>query len=191
MTKMQIIAKAVLTFLGIYAAVNLNIRMLIFQGQDISITQVVLSSSAVIVSLIAVAYFLIFKNNRLAYKMAGPGEKLNPESEILWLAASLRMVAILYGLMLLSTSIPTILNIVVSPLHICSLANEIFTFRTFPKSLTFKPYQWSYMTFNFLKAILAVYLLYGWPRFIRLQLNLRKSEALLDRHPNTEGVENE
>jgi hypothetical protein len=191
MTKMQIIAKAVLTFLGIGAIVNLSIGTLIFQGQDVSITQVVLSSSVVIILLIATAYFFIFKNDWLVYKMAGPGEKPNPESEILWLAASLRMVAILYGLMMLSTSMPTILNIIVSPLHIRSLVNEIFMFRAFPKSLTFKPYQWSYMTFNFLRAILAVYLLYGWPQFIRFQLNLRKSEALLDRNHNAKGVENE
>jgi hypothetical protein len=121
--------------------------------------------------------------------MAGSGEKLNHESETLWLAGSLRMVAVLYGLMLLAGSIPTILNILASPLYIRPLVNEIFTFKTFPKSLIFTSYQWSSMIYNFLEAILAVYLLYGWPQFIRFQLNVRKTDSPLNQNPNAEGIE--
>lgn len=192
-TKMQIIAKAVLTFLGISAFVNFcqNLSMLTSstQTQDTSILRVVLFLPVVIILLIAIVYLLIFKNDWLACKMAGTGEKLDPESETLWLAGSLRMVAISYGLILLSSSIPTILNIVVSPLYIRPLVNEIFTFRTFPKSLTFTSYQWSSMIFNFLEAILAVYLLYGWPQFIRFQLNVHKTKSFFTKDPDVEGIE--
>jgi len=89
------------------------------------------------------------------------------------------MIAVFYGLILLSTSIPTILNIVVSPLQIRPLINETFTFKTFPKSLVFTPVQWSSMIYNFLKVISAVYLLYGWPQFIRFQLNIRRTKSPL------------
>jgi hypothetical protein len=192
-TKMQIIAKAVLTFLGISAVVNLcqNLSILTSttQAQDTSTLRVILFFPVFIILLIAIIYLLIFKNDRLACKMAGSGEKLNPESEALWLVISLRMVAISYGLILLSSSIPTILNIVASPLYIRPLVSEIFTFRTFPKSLIFTPLQWSYMTYNFLKAILAGYLLYGGPQFISLQLNIRKTESLLNKNQYTEGIE--
>jgi len=123
--------------------------------------------------------------------MAGSGEKLNHENKALWLAGSLRMVAISYGLILLSTSIPTILNIVISPLYIRTLISEIFTFRTFPKSLIFTPSQWSSMIYNFLKAMLSVYLLYGWPQVIRFQLNIRKTKSPLNQNRYTEGIENE
>jgi hypothetical protein len=121
--------------------------------------------------------------------MAGSGEKLNRENKALWLAGSLQMVAISYGLILLSTSIPTILNIVISPLYIRTLISEIFTFRTFPKSLIFTPYQWSYMIYNFLKALLAVYLLYGWPQFIRFQLNIHKTKLPFNQNSDAEGFE--
>lgn len=192
-TKMQIIAKAVLTFLGISALVNFcfTLRMLTSatQTQDTSILRVILFLPVVIILLIAIVYLLIFKNDWLACKMAGTGEKLDPESETLWLAGSLRMVAIFYGLLLLSTSIPTILNIVASPLYIRPLVNEIFTFKTFPKSLVFTPYQWSSIVYNFLQAMLAVYLLYGWPQFVRLQLNIRKTKSLLNQNPDAEGIE--
>ena len=193
MSKMQIIAKAALTFLGISAIVNLcqNLSILTSttQAQDTSTLRVILFLPVFIILPIAIAYLLIFKNDWLACKMAGAGEKLNSKSEALWLAGSLRMVAIFYGLILLSTSIPTILNIVVSPLYTRPLINEIFTFKTFPKSLIFTPYQWSYMIYNFLKAILAVYLLYGWPQFIRFQLNIRKTESPLNQNRYTKGFE--
>ena len=193
MTKMQIVAKATLTILGTMCIVNLchNLSMLTYFIWNTSTLRVILFLSAFIILLITIAYLLIFKNNRLASIMAGEGEKLNPESQALWLAVSLRLVAIFYGLMLLSTSIPTILNIVVSPIHIRPLINEIFTFKTFPKSLIFTTRQWSTMIYNFLKAILAVYLLYGWPQFIRFQLNTRKTKSLANSNRNTEGIENE
>jgi len=193
MTKMQIIAKAILTLLGVSAIVNLcrNLSMLPSLTQNTSILRVILFLPIFIILLIAIIYLLILKNDWLAHKMAGSGEELNPESEALWLACSLRMVAIFYGLILLSGSIPTILNIVVSPLHIRPMINEIFTFKTFPKSLIFTPSQWSSMIYNFLKAILAAYLLYGWPQFIRFQLNTRKTKSPLNQNRYTEGMENE
>ena len=195
-TKMQIIAKATLTFLGISAATNLcqNLSMLsrpTSSIQNTSTLRLILFLFVSIILLIAIVYLLIFKNDWLALKMAGSGKELNPESEAFWLTASLRLVAIFYGLILLSSSMPTILNIIVSPLYIRSLINEIFTFKSFPKSLTFTPYQWSYMTYNFLKAILAVCLLYGWPQVIRLQLNIHKTKSPFNQNRYTEGIENE
>jgi hypothetical protein len=165
--------------------------MLTSLTQDTSALQTILFLPVFIILLIPIAYFLIFKNNRLACKTAGPGEKLNPESETLWLVASLRLVALSYGLILLAGSIPTILNILASPLHIRILINEIFTFGTFPKSLIFTARQWSSMIYNFLEAILAVYLLCGWPQFIRFQLNIHKTESALNQNQYTEGIENE
>lgn len=192
-TKMQIIAKAALTILGVSAIVNIcgYLLMLPSLTQNISTLRTILFLPVFIILLILITYFLIFKNNRLASKMAGPGEKLNPEGKTLWLVASLRLVAILYGLILLSSSIPTLLNIAVLPLHIRPLINEIFAFGTFPKSLNFTARQWSSMIYNFLKALLAVYLLCGWPQFIRFQLSIHKTESALNQNLYTEGIENE
>jgi hypothetical protein len=127
--------------------------------------------------LIAVVYFLILKNDWLVYKIAGPGEKLSSESEILWLAGSLRMVAVIYGLVLLASSIPTILSITISPMWILPLINEALTFNAFPKSFTLEAHQWSYFIFNFLKALLAAYLLCAWPQFVRYQLSTRNIDS--------------
>ena len=190
---MQIMAKAVITFLGLSAAVNLckNLSLIGSLTQDTPPLRIILFSPFIIILLIAVVYFLILKSDWLVYKIAGSGEKLSPESEILWLAGSLRMVAILYGLVLLPALMPTILNIIISPLCIPSLINEALTFNTFPKSLTFTLYQWSYMIRHLLEAILALYLLCGWPQFIRYQLNLHKFELSIDKKLNTEENKNE
>jgi hypothetical protein len=192
---MQIIAKAIFTFLGLSALTNFCINLTrlpsLTQTQDASVLRVALSLPLAIIFTIAVVYMLIFKNDWLACKMAGSGEKLDSESETLWLAGSLRMVAITYGLILLAGSITTILNILALPFYLRPLVSEIFTFGTFPKSLAFTPSQWSSIVYNLLQAILAVYLLYGWPQFIRFQLNLRKSKSYLDKKLNIEGIKNE
>lgn len=190
---MQIIAKAILTFLGLSAFVNLsqNFRTMtsLSQIQDTSILQAILFSAFVIILLIATVYWLILKNDWLVYKISGSGEKLSPENQTFWLTSSLRMVAVIYGLVLLASSMPTILNIIISPLWILSLINEALTFKTFPKSFTFEARQWSYFIYNFLTAILAVYLLCGWPQFIRYQLNIRKTKPPLKQNLDTEGIE--
>ena len=161
------------------------------QIQDTSVLRNILLSLLVTILLIATVYWLILKNDWLVSKISGSGENLDPESETLWLAASLRMVAVFYGLILLSSSITTILNILASPFYLRPLVGEIFTFGTFPKSFAFTPQQWSYMIYDFFEALLAVYLLYGWPHFIHYQLNLRKSKSYLDKNLNTEGTKNE
>ena len=111
--------------------------------------------------------------------------------EALWLATSLRMVAILYGLILLTGSIVTILNIFALPIYIRPLMKEIFTFKTLPKSIYPTPNPWSHTIYSLFRTFLAIYLLYGWPQFIHYQLSLRKSELSLNKKLNTEGTKNE
>jgi hypothetical protein len=187
---MQIIAKAVLTFFGLSAFVNLsqNFRMIIplLQTPDLFVLQAILLSLLVIILVIATVYWLILKNDWLVHKIAGPGENLDPESETFWLIGSLRMVALFYGLLLLSSSITKILNIIALPFYLCPPVSEIFTFGTFTK--------WDrlpYIIYDLFEALLAVYLLYGWPHFIRYQLSLRKSELSLAKKLNIEGTKNE
>lgn len=192
MTKMQIIAKAAFTFIGLSAIINLCSYHCALAPtilyEDTSVFRTVLFFLVFLVVTIAIAYFFIFKNDWLVYKMAGSDEKLNPERKIIWLVVSLRIVAVIYGLILLANSISTILNIVVSPLFICHLINEVLTFKSFPKSLNLSSTQLPYMIYNFLKAILAAYLLLGWPQFIRFQLNISKTSSVFNQNPDTEGI---
>jgi hypothetical protein len=195
-TKMQIIAKAVLTFLGLSAFIYCCSPLLIVPysirvSDEASVLRIAMSLPLVIIFITAVVYLLVFKNDWLIHKMAGSGEKLDPETETLWLAASLRIVAILYGLILLTGSIVTILNILALPVYIRPMINEIFTFKALPISIYPTPNPWSHTIYSLFRTFLAIYLLYGWPQFIRYQLNLRESKSHLGKKLNMEGIKNE
>lgn len=191
-TKMQIIAKAILTLLGISATVTLcwHLSVLIpFSGNQQSpfTPPVIIFLPFFIILITAIVYLLVFKNDWLACKMAGSGEKLNPEDETLWLTCSLRIVAVFYGLILLCDSIPAMLNII-TLLYIRSHISVTPTGGATPQPFIFSRLQWPFMIYNFLETILAVYLLYGWPQFVRFQSNICKTKSPPDQNQYTEGI---
>lgn len=167
MAKMHIIAKAALTFLGIYGIVT-TCRYLSFlipspEGRILPIIGFSIFAAAI-------AFFFIFKNNSLTHKLAGPGEILNPGTQTIWLITSLRLVLVFCGLIIFSTSITTIIKILLTPVYIRPMVNEIFVLKRFPTSLELSLRQWSDLIFDLGKAGLAIYLLYGAPHFVRWQL---------------------
>lgn len=170
-TRMQIIAKAGLVSLGIYAVVTLcwYLTHVIPTFNLPSPLFGILCFTVFAVFFAVITFFLIFNNDSLARKMAGPGDQLNPTAKALWLYASLRVATIFCGLILLSTSIPTIRNILLVPIRIRPFINEIFLFDSYPKTLLMPFSKWCKIIYNFLKLILAVYLLCGAPYFVRWQ----------------------
>jgi len=202
MTKMQIIAKAGLVSLGIYAIVTLCWYLThVIPSFNIPSRLIGILCFALFAVVIAVVtFFLIFNNDSLAREMAGPGDQLNPAAKALWLAASLRVAAVFCGLILLSASIPTIRNILLVPIRIGPFINEIFLFDSFPKSLLFPFSKWCKIIYNFLKLISAIYLLCGAPHFVRFQFRhsiircqpiTQKTEPENSPITNSERVDNE
>jgi hypothetical protein len=166
---MQIIAKAGLVSSGIYAVVNLSWYLThVIPSFNLLIGILCFAVFAVFIAVIT--FFLIFNNDSLARKMAGPGEKLNPAANTLWLSSSLRVAAVFCGLILLSASVPTIRNILLVPIRIRPFINEIFLFDRCPRQLLMSFSEWCEIIYNFLKLILVVYLLCGAPHFVRWQL---------------------
>jgi hypothetical protein len=180
MSKVQIVTKALLAILGLSAVLNLckNVTMATYARPDTPTAQMLLFFPVLIVLVVLTAYFLVLRNNWLACKICGGGDKLAPEVEAFWLTSCFRLAGICYGLILLCSSIPTLLNILMSPMHIRPLVNEILTFKALPKLLIVPATKWPQMAYNFFKAVLAVYLLCGWPQFVRRQLNLRQRADL-------------
>ena len=158
MTKMQVIAKTVLTSLGIYCIVQFckPFTFLTFDLFDnCSFTVAMISVGISIVYVIFLLYFLILRNDWLAEKMAGSGERLSRENQILWLAASLRVGVAFCGIIMLANSTEF-------------LAKILLMLR--PSNL----HQWvtrgANVLYDFLKVILAFYLLCGAPQFVGRQL---------------------
>ncbi len=171
MTRMQIIAKAGLVSLGIYAIVTLCWYLThVIPFLNIPSWLIGILCFAVFAVFIAViTFFLIFNNDSLARKMAGPGAQLNPAAKTLWLFSSLRVAVVFCGLIFLSASIPTIINILLVPMRIRPFINDIFLFDRCPRQLLMFFSEWCEIIYNFLKLILAVYLLCGAPHFVRWQ----------------------
>ena len=171
MAKMQIIAKAVLTVLGIYALVILLFsQRWFFLSSQQSVLPKILYFAAFAVLTAFIVFFTIFSNDNLARKMAGPGDELNPAAKALWLTASLRLGLVFAGLMLLPDSIPTMAKILKIPFLIRPAVSQMFLFKSLPTVLNLPPAGWFRIICDFFKAILAVYLICGAPYFIRWQL---------------------
>lgn len=189
MTRMQIIAKAGLISLGIYAVVNLcwYLGIQIPLSNLTSPLSYILCFAVFAVFIAIITFFLIFNNNSLARKIAGPGDKLNPAAQTLWLSSSLRVAVVFCGLILLSASIAIIRNILLVPLHIRPIINEIFLFDRFPRQLLMSFSKWCEIIYNFLKIILAVYLLCGAPHFVRWQFR----HSIIRCQPITQKTESE
>lgn len=202
MTKMQIIAKTVITVLGIYAVLalyNSYPGMFMYRRQQPAVIPEILSLSALIVLAALAIYFLIFNNDNIANKIAGPGEQLTQQSQADLLSKSLRIGLVLTGLMLLPRSIPAIIKIPKMLLLLGSVIDDIFISKRYPRMLMLSYSEWLGNVYDFLKAMLALYLICGAPHFIRRQLKhtlCRKSNINQTEIPNlsiadSERAENE
>ncbi len=95
MTKMQIIAKAILTVLGIYVILHL---CRIFLGQyvgperEVPMPALVMLCTSFALSVALVAFYMVVNNDSLAIRITGPVETADPHSEVDWLFAALRLV---------------------------------------------------------------------------------------------------
>jgi len=130
-----------------------------------------LAVHAVVIALIV--YFIIFKNDGLARKMAGAGEEPDPTTQTIWLITSLRLGSAFYGLVLLSSSIAIVVTILclLWPPNIRVFITNIITSPNPAGALDLSGREWFTNGYKLIKAILAIYLLCGAPHFVRWQLN--------------------
>ncbi len=146
MTKMQIIAKTVLTVLGVRIALSLyHFYLLRYVGpvEKLPALLAQIASWVGFTALVAfVAYLMVFSNDSLARKMAGPGQEIDKRAQMEWLTKSLRTGVVFAGLMLLPGFMPkgySLNDSRIVTMFICA------------------------------KAVLTLYLVCGAPHFVRWQ----------------------
>ena len=146
MTKMQIIAKTVLTVLGIHVVLTLYHLYLARYMGSLGALPMLLAQMVSCVSFTAlvafVAYLMVFNNDSLARKMAGPGQEMDKRAQMEWLTKSLRTGLVFAGLMLLPGFMPNGYSLddsLIVTMFICA------------------------------KAVLTLYLVCGAPHFVRWQ----------------------
>ena len=146
MTKMQIIAKTVLTVLGIHIALTLYHFYLLRYAGPVGKLPILLVQTMVCVSFTTlagfIAYRMVFNNDSLARKMAGPGQEIDKRAQMAWLTKSLRTGLVFAGLTLLPGFTPKGYSLNDSP---------IITI------------------FMCARAVLTLYLICGAPHFARWQ----------------------
>jgi len=146
MTKMQIIAKTVLTALGIHVVLTLYYLYLARYMGPVGDLPVLLAQIVSCVGLTALAsfvtYLMVFNNDSLARKIAGPGQEMDKRAQMEWLTKSVRTGLVFAGLMLLPGFMPKRYSVddsLIVTMFICA------------------------------KAVLTLYLVCGAPHFVRWQ----------------------
>jgi hypothetical protein len=129
---------------------------------------------------------MIFNNDSIAVKIAGPGERLSRQNQTDLLSKSLRIGLVLTGLMLLPRSVPTIVKTMKIFFLIRPAVNDIIISKSVPKIFRLSYELWYRNIFEFMNTILSIYLIFGAPRFIHWQVKnyLQQSSPAptLERH---------
>jgi hypothetical protein len=176
MSKTQIIAKSILTVLGIYAL------MLIPKGIGSTIT--LYFSQSIPAALFTLAgfgfftfvavYFLAFNNNGIARLIAGTSVQLNPQQQTAWLINSLRLGLVFAGLMLIPSTLPALSKLLHFFFLIRPAVNELLTSKGLLSALNLTASQWFGTICDFAALALAAYLILGAPHYIKRQIKITK-----------------
>lgn len=103
MTKNQIIAKAMLTSIGIYAVVVFSTSLVSNLAKAINTWAVLLNVFLLVVMLLIVGRLMIFKNDVFACRIAGDGRDTDQFDRRSYLIKSFRIAFVILGLLLLSS----------------------------------------------------------------------------------------
>lgn len=171
---MQIIAKAVLACLGLYIVATLSetITKSAFTGSDSSALAGAISLAGITVFVTVIAFFFIFKNDFLAQKIPGPGDQLDSKTQALWIIISLRIGFGFLGLVLLTSSIPGILNVAfrLSPQNVRLWLTNAIAYKSILSSIDLSSSKQLTFIYDSLKLVLIIYLLCGAHHLIHWQL---------------------
>jgi hypothetical protein len=104
MTKNQIIAKAMLSGLGIYAVVGFSTALVYNLYQVKGNWEVFTNVFLLVATLLLVSRFMIFKNDGFACKIAGPARETGQFDQRAYLIKTFRIAFVIIALSLLSSS---------------------------------------------------------------------------------------
>jgi len=179
MTRMQIIAKAVLSALGLHVALTLaaNTKNLLHMAfyrapydPPFLLGVVCLGGYTALIAIILICF--LFYNNRPARWLAGNGQILSPAQHRRTLITSCRLILLLLGLFLLPDAVKTIEGLIflLWPPTIRATFNWLLTASLGEVAESCLALLYSHLA-DWLKAAAAVYLILGAPQFIRWHIN--------------------
>jgi len=170
---MQIIAKAVLSGLGLLLAVRLcssAVPILAQTGVPAGARALTLTAAAVCITAILV--WGVCNNTRTARWVVGDGEVPAEHKQHSAMIVSYRLALLLAGLFLLPGAFETVGRLLVFlwPPHLREAFTWLINTGTFP-GRDARAWQWYAWILDGFKAALAFYLILGAPHFVRWQVN--------------------
>ena len=190
MTKAQIIAKAMLTTLGIYAVfviLNVIIYSSVQTTPESSSLRFIISTVVCIVCLVPTAYYLIFRNDSFACRITGDQEGIEEDfNQRHYLIKAFRIGLVILGLLILVKSARDLMILVkYFPLTSIRLwITDVIEDKSIRDNLDLSVEVRRYISALF-KLFVSVYLICGAPQLIRWHL---KNSCL---NKKTEGERNE
>lgn len=172
---MQIVAKALLFILGIWLfSILLNdIKVPTLVYRDDNYTRFLAYTISILLLLVIALCITIFNSNTFTQKIVGPGDKLTGPQLNLWFTTALRLAAVFSGLVLIIYNLPHLLAILEFPFrHIRPFITQVFIYKQTPDLLQLPIRTTVPAITNTIKIIVAVYLVFGAPHYVKSQLNL-------------------
>ncbi len=176
MTKMQIIAKAVLTGLGFYCVgiILRSVHRQFLHAYGIAHALAIIALVLAICAIILLVLWRISRNEQLARKLAGEGPALDPKTQRTWLAVSGRLSCVSAGLFLLAGSMNEVIDAVIKVAQLLPAASQWFNNIVSPGQFGEMLLVLILSMLRFLLHMgflaLIVYLILGAPSFIRWQI---------------------
>ncbi|MCD6391976.1 MAG: hypothetical protein J7M40_00555 [Planctomycetes bacterium] len=176
MTKMQIIAKAVLAGLGFYCVgiILRSVHRQFLHAYGIAHALAIIALVLAICAVILLVLWRISRNGQLARKLAGEGPALDRKTQRTWLAASFRLSCVFAGLFLLAGSITEVVDAVVKVAQFLPAASQWFNNLVSPGQFLEMLLVLILSVVKYLVGLgflaFIVYLMLGAPSFIRWQI---------------------
>ena len=191
MTKMHLLARFVLTVLGIFVIVALldSINVLAkthFGSPSSGVTAPKLVLLGVLSCVgCMLTYYFLFNSDSLVAKMVGPISEERLAVELIWIIAGFRLVFFLCGLLIMRDSIWFLIRAGVFLITSPKVLVDMIVYKYVDEIFRLDFYEWLQLFVKACKAALGIYLILGAPHFVHRQI--RKLES----YPPSRNVENQ
>ncbi|HUT31689.1 MAG TPA: hypothetical protein VMX13_18015 [Sedimentisphaerales bacterium] len=177
MTKMHLIARIMLTVLGIYLLVQLfdSLHVLLITNMGPQFSRG--STPGLLVFLIypviacSIVHYLLFRPDKLVRKMVGTTDDIPDCVDSIWIAAGFRLVLVFCGILITSRNIEFLVNSVAFLVYGPKLIVEMIVYKYIDKTFDMPLYAWLTIVAKLLKGALGIYLLLGAPQYLQWQID--------------------
>jgi hypothetical protein len=183
MTKMHLIARIILTVLGVYLVVQLLDNAPMFLQSTMQSPFSFDNSARILIFLLflasgfAIIYYLLFTPDRLVQKMIGSTEDITDFADPIWIATAFRLALVLFGILITARNIDFIVNTAAFLIYGPKLIVEMIVYKYIDKTFDMPLCAWLTIVARLLKTALGIYLLFGAPQYVRWQIEKSHTQA--------------